>query len=1227
MSQIQRGTMKTKLIGGLSAAVALAGMAIPVVAHADDAQPEATTDWTAPSIPQIKDSFKISDGTITATLHPHFPQVIAYSLGDRTILGHSGDAISSVLVNGKEQKVTVEAPQVTNDSATYRIAIPSLKAHLTATISLSKGTLHWEISAIDDPEGRIDRLQIPRLNLVTVSAANKGELRFGTNKSNRAIGDTVIDFSNKDTTAANGWFAAASDSALAAGLYSNAIGDEEVPDKEWKQKPDSKDVNHRWLGAVHTAPDGTATASISPGEWVIFGREARGANKIGQEPLPFADVRLVGDINNSGAVDWQDSAIATRELMVAKGLPRGFTETKKQVVQRIPFNIVSQATHPFLRTLDDTKRISLATDNLGQLVLLKGYQAEGHDSAHGDYGSHYNDRAGGFKDLVTLLKDSRDFNAKYGVHVNVTETYSEAQCMDDGEHGTKGTGANYENSCTINPHNPQWGWMNQSYAMNSVEDLTTGKVLNRFQNFRDELSGKKAVDGFTADDVSDQLDWLYFDVYRRYGWMGKRLSDEMNKQGWQVGSEWAHSMADNSRWSHWATEERYGLSHGYGSLKGINSMLVRFIENSWRDTWNPDSLLMNTNLEEFEGWQGKYDYNPFIANIWQRNLPVKFLQQSDLLTYAQPKDGKEGSATFTNGTVVTTKVPTTNEFVWKTDEKGNKYREADSKKNNPIYDQRTITYAGQTVYNNGAYLLPWNATDGVGTETDSGSKLYHYNPAGGTSTWKLTGTFAATPSFTLYRLGDDGRTEPHTVPNVGGTVTLTTEPHTPYVLYPNAAPRKTDPNWGAGSFISDPGFFSGDLTKHYTVTGQAGIVTTDRGNRQAELRGPGAASISQTLTKLPQGDYSVWAWIEIEPGKKRPVALSVTGKGVTAAGSQPVANGVPTTRLTMSTAQNGTASDEKLKTYFQRARVTFHSDGEPVTFTIAAGAGDAKVSIDDLRIVSFTAPKDAASTPGTVIFEDFEHVDSSYWPFTTGSDQAQYGDARTQMAVKHSPYSDSGWYGRDLKGTIVKKGKLSDNVLSGNWSVLAHEENEGVFLRTTEASVPFAHGHKYRVSMDYQNSYAGMHNLILGFDTVKDGQPVSEKVQTIPVEEARGTGVGGPGTQKLILEFTADKDGVYWVGFEKIAEAWGVDLTIDNFRVEDLGVAAKDSDGAGEAGKGPGGSDGGTSGGSSQAGNHNHAGKVKASELSKTGVSLGFAIALTGTLVCGGILLRRRKFS
>ncbi|WP_439145002.1 endo-alpha-N-acetylgalactosaminidase family protein, partial [Streptococcus agalactiae] len=36
---------------------------------------------------------------------------------------------------------------------------------------------------------------------------------------------------------------------------------------------------------------------------------------------------------------------------------------------------MSQATHPFLRTLDDTKRIALATDGLGQQLLLKGYQA------------------------------------------------------------------------------------------------------------------------------------------------------------------------------------------------------------------------------------------------------------------------------------------------------------------------------------------------------------------------------------------------------------------------------------------------------------------------------------------------------------------------------------------------------------------------------------------------------------------------------------------------------------------------------------------------------------------------------------------------------------------------------------------------------------------------------------------------------------------------------------
>ncbi|NDU78530.1 hypothetical protein GWI34_38990 [Actinomadura sp. DSM 109109] len=89
-------------------------------------------------------------------------------------------------------------------------------------------------------------------------------------------------------------------------------------------------------------------------------------------------MKIVADANADGKVDWQDAAVATRDVTMK---PTGSGDVANKVITHIPFNIVPQATHPFLRTLDDVKRISLATDGLGQQALLKGYQAEGHDSA------------------------------------------------------------------------------------------------------------------------------------------------------------------------------------------------------------------------------------------------------------------------------------------------------------------------------------------------------------------------------------------------------------------------------------------------------------------------------------------------------------------------------------------------------------------------------------------------------------------------------------------------------------------------------------------------------------------------------------------------------------------------------------------------------------------------------------------------------------------------------
>nr|WP_231980439.1 hypothetical protein [Tessaracoccus coleopterorum] len=99
---------------------------------------------------------------------------------------------------------------------------------------------------------------------------------------------------------------------------------------------------------------------------------------------------------------------------------------------------------------------------------------------------------------------------------------------------------------------------------------------------------------------------------------------------------------------------------------------------------------------------------------------------------------------------------------------------------------------------------------------------------------------------------------------------------------------------------------------------------------------------------------------------------------------------------------NATASDEKLRTNFQRLRVVFTTDGTPFELGFTVGDGDAKVSIDDLRVVEYTPADDADETDETIFFEDFENIDTGYFPFVTGATNAG-GDARTQLAKRHAP--------------------------------------------------------------------------------------------------------------------------------------------------------------------------------------------------------------------------------
>ena len=65
--------------------------------------------------------------------------------------------------------------------------------------------------------------------------------------------------------------------------------------------------------------------------------------------LPQAKVVITADRNDDAVVDWQDAAIAYRNIM---NNPQGSEYVKDLVAYRIAMNFGSQAQNPFLMTLD-----------------------------------------------------------------------------------------------------------------------------------------------------------------------------------------------------------------------------------------------------------------------------------------------------------------------------------------------------------------------------------------------------------------------------------------------------------------------------------------------------------------------------------------------------------------------------------------------------------------------------------------------------------------------------------------------------------------------------------------------------------------------------------------------------------------------------------------------------------------------------------------------------------
>ncbi|MBT2385059.1 endo-alpha-N-acetylgalactosaminidase family protein [Streptomyces sp. ISL-11] len=921
-----RRTVVTTALAGL-------GTTVATTAHATAATTPPTTEAV------------LRSAALDVRVDTTFPRVLTYT--DRTtgaVLHGQEDPLTSLIVDGTEHTPTVTTSTAA-DHASYTLTLPG-GTRIDIEIRVDGWRLHWRVTRITDtPTLRIGTLHIPQLALLSVRSTQPGSAllaaRIQLDKAKN--GDTLIEpapGTPADTTPTGCAYAVVSTGLLAAAVETNTVHDRPDAHSAWEN-------GRLWHQTLHRT--GYTKTQLTCGPWT---HRAATAATDDTEPLPYATVIVTRDRNGDGRADWQDAAIAFRDIMTN---PLGADEQHLRVVPHIPFNFASQATNPFLATLDTIKRIHLATDGLRQFTLLKGYQSEGHDSAHPDYGGNYNTRAGGLADLNTLLRTGKRWNSDFAVHVNTTESYPVAHAFSD---------------TLVDRKNPQWDWLDQSYRIDARRDLVSGDIARRFQRLRDE--------------TDPALDTLYIDVFRESGWNSDRLQHILRRQGWQITTEWGHGLERSSLWAHWANETDYGPD----TSRGINSTLIRFIRHHQKDVFADKwPLLGHARLGGFEGWQGKTDWEPFYRQLWTHNLPAKYLQAFPIhtwddhrITFAGPTntvvfDAEGADGTGDTGGTVRAEGPT---------------------------PTRRITTDGRTVYDSGTYLLPWEPRDA----TDP-AKLYHYNPTGGRTTWTLPRGWSRRRTVALHRLTDQGRAGTRELPVRDGRVTIDAEAGRPYVVTrePEGSGRR-DPAWGEGTPLHDPGFQSGTLDGRQ-VTGPATVALSPLGDNELVIGAGGAATVTQRLARLAPGTYAASVQVEVgaTAGERRRAALEVrTADGITA-----------TNWTDTSTAVNHVAADRKHGTRFQRMFTWFTvpTGGGPVTLALTAAAGSARVRFDALRVV----PARRAHRDDALVFEDFEHVPQGWGPFVKG-DAGGATDPRTHIAQRHAPYTRRGWNGKAVDDVI-----------------------------------------------------------------------------------------------------------------------------------------------------------------------------------------------------------------
>lgn len=660
----------------------------------------------------------IKSDQLVVNVDANFPSIKQYKLlKNKATLDGSITNNKTIVINGIvfQPKVT---SVVSENAILYTLRIDDIEVVLTVKVEVIDNSVHLKfIEVIENGTFKISTIAFPEHQLLTVSSKVKnanfaGAIMFTATEGNDGdIFQKVTRNTALDSIPKGFLYGILSNNEIAASMWTNAV--EEETDYNRILKYTFKQNN-----AVYT--------SLWSGSWLYRADQISAVSD-----LPELKVIITDDANGDKKVDWQDGAIAFRKIM---NNPFGSERVKDWVVFRIPHNFASQATNPFSKSLEETKRMFLNTDGLGQFVILKGYGGEGHDSNHPDYG-YIGKRQGGVDELNLIANQANKYNADIGVHINGTESYPEAQMFSES---------------LVKKEVLGWNWLDQSYRIDKRYDAIGDKRLNRLKSLKVQVPN---------------LDFIYLDVWYAKGrWDSRKVADEINSLDWILATEFPQDLEYDAVWHHWAVDSKYGGKE----IKGFNSKIVRFIRNHQKDTWiAKHPLLGGAEMMDFEGWQGRINYDTTIDITFKTNLPTKYIQHFPIINWQNDVIQLE------NNVVVKTHS-----------------------------GKRTITKDGIIIYNDDAYLLPWDPIE----ET----KLYYWNEKVGTTKWMLPKSWNAVKTVFLYELNDQGKKESKEIAVNNGSVEINAKAKTPYVLHKTEQTnQKMD--WGEGTIVKNGGFNSGNF--------------------------------------------------------------------------------------------------------------------------------------------------------------------------------------------------------------------------------------------------------------------------------------------------------------------------------------------------------------------------------------------------------------------------------